>query len=303
MEDKDKKGLITLKNSWMKASGEIFKLVLNREVKVSNPKLDEISAEESLKQMDAKNSYVYPITITSGIIGKCFIIFQTKTLSAIVDLIMGGDGAETIKELDEVHLGILEEVINQIIGALISMLSEKLSRKLNVKIHPPEVPSVQTMGGGEVFQTVYDLKIENLSDSRITVIFPNRFASELMHQIADEMSAISSMKSASRKKKGKGSGMKVRKASFPSFNSKKPDAASHALDKVKDVSVSLSVVLGRTKINVKDLFGLSPGAVLELDNLPDDPVEIFINDKFLGYGEIIIADNNYGVRVIDVNKK
>ncbi len=158
MQDKDKeqekKKLLTINNTWMIASEEILKLVLNRDVTITTPEIDEISADESLKKLDVKSSYVYPITITSGIIGKCFIAFKTKTLSAVVDLIMGGDGTESIKELDEAHLGILEEVINQVIGALISMLSDKLNRKLNVKIGNPEVPSIQTMGEKMFFRQI-----------------------------------------------------------------------------------------------------------------------------------------------------
>ena len=298
-KDQEKKKLLTINNTWMIASDEILKLVLNRDVRISDPEIDEISADESLKKLDVKSSYIYPVTVTSGIIGKCFIAFKTKTLSAIVDLIMGGDGAETIKELDEAHLGILEEVINQIIGALISMLSDKLSRKLNCKIGNPEVPSIQTMGGENVFYTSYKLIIENLSDSTITVIFPARFASELIHQIGLESASAPSMSGSRRAPSGK---MASKSKGLPRFDDGKSPSTASSIDKVKDLSVTFSIVLGRTKINVKDLFNLSPGSILELDNLPDDPVELYVNNKFLGYGEILIADDNYGVRIIKVKK-
>lgn len=293
-KDQEKKKLLTINNTWMIASEEILKLVLNRDVTISTPEIDEISADESLKKLDVKSSYIYPITVTSGIIGKCFIAFKTKTLSAVVDLIMGGDGTESIKELDEAHLGILEEVINQVIGALISMLSDKLNRKLNVKIGNPEVPSIQTMGGENVFQTDYKLVIENLSDSSITVIFPARFASELIHQVGMQSVPVSSS-SAPRKMASKSMGL-------PRFDDGNSSSAANSLDKVKDLSVTFSIVLGRTRINVKDLFNLSPGSILELDNFPDDPVELYVNEKFLGYGEILIADDNYGVRITKVKK-
>lgn len=302
MQDKDreqeKKKLLNINNLWMKSSEEILKLVLNRDVNISSPDIDEISADESLKKLDVKSSYIYPITITSGIIGKCFIAFKTKTLSAVVDLIMGGDGTETIKELDEAHLGILEEVINQVIGALISMLSDKLNRKLNVKIGNPEVPSIQTMGGENVFLNAFKLVIENLSDSSITVIFPARFASELIHQINMESSSASTP-SSHRAPSGK---MTSKSMGLPRFDSGKSPSMANSIEKVKDLSVTFSIVLGRTRINVKDLFNLTPGTILELDNLPDDPVELYVNDKFLGYGEILIADDNYGVRIVNVKK-
>ncbi len=89
---------------------------------------------------------------------------------------------------------------------------------------------------------------------------------------------------------------------LPRFDNGGSPPAANSLDKVKDLSVTFSIVLGRTRINVKDLFNLSPGSILELDNLPDDPVELYVNDKFLGYGEILIADDNYGVRILKVKK-
>lgn len=298
-KDQEKKKLLNINTIWMKACEEILKLVLNRDVLISEPEIGEISAEESLKNLDVKSSYIYPVTITSGIIGKCFIAFKTKTLSAIVDLIMGGDGTESIKELDEAHLGILEEVINQVIGGLISILSDKLNRKLNVKIGNPEAPSIQTMGGENVFCTTYKLIIENLSDSAITVIYPVRFASDLIHQADMESASAPEMSAHRPSASGR---MASKSVGLPRFDDGNSPSTVKSIEKVKDLSVTFSIVLGRTKINVKDLFNLSPGSILELDNFPDDPVELYVNGKFLGYGEILIADDNYGVRIVNVKK-
>ncbi|MBU1863370.1 MAG: flagellar motor switch protein FliN [Candidatus Omnitrophica bacterium] len=67
-----------------------------------------------------------------------------------------------------------------------------------------------------------------------------------------------------------------------------------------DISLNLSIELGRTILNVKDILALREGAVVELDKLAGDPVDIFINNKLIARGEVVVIDDNFGVRVIDI---
>ena len=72
---------------------------------------------------------------------------------------------------------------------------------------------------------------------------------------------------------------------------------SENCDRVLDIELKVSVVLGRTKIPLKDIFELSKGSLIELDTFEDQEVEIHVNGRKIGYGQVVIVDDNFGVRI------
>ncbi len=67
-----------------------------------------------------------------------------------------------------------------------------------------------------------------------------------------------------------------------------------------DVSLPVSVELGRGKITVKDALGLAPGSVIELDKLAGEPVDILLNDRLIAHGEVVVVNDHFGVRLMDI---
>lgn len=72
------------------------------------------------------------------------------------------------------------------------------------------------------------------------------------------------------------------------------------LDMLMDIPLKVTVELGRTKRTVKEILELSSGSVLELDKLAGEPVDIHVNDKLMAKGEVVVIDENFGVRVTDI---
>lgn len=72
------------------------------------------------------------------------------------------------------------------------------------------------------------------------------------------------------------------------------------LDLILDVGLQLSVELGRTNKRVKDILDLSIGSILELDKLAGEPVDVLVNGKLLAKGEVVVIDENFGVRVTEI---
>jgi len=72
------------------------------------------------------------------------------------------------------------------------------------------------------------------------------------------------------------------------------------LDLILDVGLQLSVELGRTHKKIKEILELSVGSVLELDKLAGEPVDILINGRLLAKGEVVVIDENFGVRVTEI---
>lgn len=72
------------------------------------------------------------------------------------------------------------------------------------------------------------------------------------------------------------------------------------LSVVMDIPVKLNVVLGRTRITIKELLELSEGSVVELDGLAGDPLDILINDYLVAQGEVVVVDDKYGIRITEI---
>jgi len=74
------------------------------------------------------------------------------------------------------------------------------------------------------------------------------------------------------------------------------------IDFLLDVPLGVSVELGRTKIAVRDMLQLGPGSVLELDKMIGEPLDILVNDKLIARGEVVVFDENFGIRITDIIK-
>ncbi|WP_273125556.1 flagellar motor switch phosphatase FliY [Bacillus weihaiensis] len=72
------------------------------------------------------------------------------------------------------------------------------------------------------------------------------------------------------------------------------------LDMLLDIPLKVTVELGRTKRSVKEILELSSGSIIELDKLAGEPVDILVNSKIVAKGEVVVIDENFGVRVTDI---
>ncbi|MGM7681691.1 flagellar motor switch phosphatase FliY [Cytobacillus sp. Hm23] len=78
------------------------------------------------------------------------------------------------------------------------------------------------------------------------------------------------------------------------------EAESSNLDMLLDIPLKVTVELGRTKRTVKEILDMSSGSIIELDKLAGEPVDILINQKKIAQGEVVVIEENFGVRVTDI---
>ncbi|AAX16794.1 flagellar motor switch protein FliN [Borrelia hermsii] len=69
-----------------------------------------------------------------------------------------------------------------------------------------------------------------------------------------------------------------------------------------DVSMQVTVELGRTERKIKDILGMSEGTIITLDKLAGEPVDILVNGKVVAKGEVVVIDENFGVRITEIIK-
>lgn len=73
-----------------------------------------------------------------------------------------------------------------------------------------------------------------------------------------------------------------------------------AIDLLSDVNLNVKIELGRTRMLVEDVLKLSEGAVVELDKLAGDPVDVYVNDRHIARGEVLVLNDNFCVRINEI---
>jgi len=93
----------------------------------------------------------------------------------------------------------------------------------------------------------------------------------------------------------------VQQAQFASFDAPGiTQAEARNLNMLLDIPLQVTVELGRTKRSVKEVLDLSNGSIIELDKLAGEPVDILVNNRLIAKGEVVVIDENFGVRITDV---
>ncbi|KZR57454.1 flagellar motor switch phosphatase FliY [Bacillus badius] len=186
----------------------------------------------------------------------------------------------------------------------------------------------------------FRLTIGNLIDSNIMQLVPLEFAKELVHELmnpsvkeqaaATEMmeapkaqpepgkplqSAGQPMPSASSEQKQplmqanrqqasaavQQPAVNVQPASFASFEpAPLQEHEARNLNMLLDIPLQVTVELGRTSKSVKDILDLSAGSIIELDKLAGEPVDILVNSRLIAKGEVVVIEENFGVRITDI---
>jgi flagellar motor switch protein FliN/FliY len=107
--------------------------------------------------------------------------------------------------------------------------------------------------------------------------------------------------STTTKTKGAGSTPNVQSVQFSSFDeTSSAHSEPNNLNMLLDIPLQVTVELGRTKRMVKEILAVSQGSIIELDKLAGEPVDILINNKLIAVGEVVVIDENFGVRVTDI---
>ncbi|MCF6325176.1 MAG: flagellar motor switch protein FliN [Gammaproteobacteria bacterium] len=89
------------------------------------------------------------------------------------------------------------------------------------------------------------------------------------------------------------------------FQNLQPDAGGlnameENIEMILDIPVTVSVEIGRSKINIRNLLKLNQGSVVELDRLAGEPMDVIVNGTLIAHGEVVVVNEKFGVRLTDV---
>ncbi|HEX2984148.1 MAG TPA: flagellar motor switch protein FliN [Ignavibacteriales bacterium] len=91
-------------------------------------------------------------------------------------------------------------------------------------------------------------------------------------------------------------------ADFPEFDesASKGYGVDNKLDFLKDLQLNVYIELGRTQMQIRDIVELERGYVIELDKLASEPVDVYVNNKKIAEGEVVVIDKHFGIRITNL---
>ncbi|WP_105176116.1 flagellar motor switch phosphatase FliY [Clostridium cagae] len=312
--------------------------IINQNVNITTPVVSLTTLKDMKASFETPN-IILDVEYTEGIIGRNILVMRTDDAAVIANLMMGGDGqVPENPELSEIEVSAVQEAMNQMIGSAATSMATMFSRR--VDISPPtsklwkekDEPITETLSEDEeIVRVSFRLIIGDLVDSNIMQILPLNTAKKIVSIMMGEedasTEAIESAKVVEEKPRVQATNQKVNvheqvqttikakpiveapKVQEPievheaAFETLVPGDTSQVpknIDLILDVPLDISVVLGRTKKSIKDILNLSTGSLIELDKLAEEPVEILVNGKKIAYGEVVVVDENFGVRITSI---
>jgi len=298
-------------------------VLLGHKVSITTPTVS-VATLSSIKDQYPMPYLIVEVGYTVGIDGNNVLAIQAQDASIIADLMMGGDGTNPTQELNEIHMSAVGESMNQMMGSVATSLSTMFNKKIDIS--PPKVNMIDLGSEDKVTEIVsaddpiakisFRMEVDGLIDSEIMQILPIPVAKEMVGYLlsneAEEeepmpapMPAPAAPTPAAAAPRAPStphvaSNVPVQPAMFAPLSTAPVQVNDANIGLILDVPLQVTVELGRTKKTIKDILELTNGSIVELDKLAGEPVDIMVNGKFLAKGEVVVIDENFGVRITDI---
>ena len=261
---------------------------------LSNPVV-EVKPQEMMRN-DFRGKYVQvSMDYTGSINGKNLVVFNYNDAGSISSLMMGDESGSVPSDISDAHQSTIQEFTNQFISSMATQFGNKIGGTVNTT---PAVVSVAGSGGdlqlpfGELIKVTYDIIIDGVMNSKLFHIMDSSIASTLGRGAGGQ--------SSSQQQHGGGPQAQISSVRFPQMGESITTGGYGDISLLLDVEMTMTVELGRTSKLVKDILGLGEGSIIELDKLAGEPVDLLVNGKLIAKGEVVVIDENFGVRVTDI---
>mgnify|MGYP000615527475 FL=1 len=91
--------------------------------------------------------------------------------------------------------------------------------------------------------------------------------------------------------------LEVQSADFAELDSSNDETTENKIDMLFEVELDVTIELGRKKMSIQEVLQLGKGSVIELSKLAGEPVDIYVNQKQLAKGEVVVVDENFAIRI------
>ena len=324
-------------NISMSQAATTLSSILNHRVSITTPRVTRIRFKDLIDGIKAPK-VATTVEFKEGLTGVNLMLLEVHDANVIANLMMGGDGTPENEEFTELELSAVAEAMNQMIGSAATSMATMISTK--VDILPPKVNLWDEPGNTKydfivddevIYKISFSLNVDGLIQSEIMQIFTDQMVDDIAQaMLADKATVVNNRETAtSQSEESKSQApaasqapsqapsqasspapapkpkhqepVEVQSPEFQNFEPTQPAAESNDnLDLIMDIPLNLSVVLGRSKKTVRDILSFNTGSVIELDKLTDEPLEILLNGKLIATGEVVVINENFGVRITDI---
>ncbi len=311
--------------------------LLGHKVVITTPKVSETSFIELAKSFE-NPCVTIKVEYNEGIDGKNILVIDEKDVKIITDLMMGGDGSNIPEELGELQLSAISEAMNQMIGSSSTSIAEMIGKK--VDISPPETiykdadsltdEDVGVDINQKIVLIAFDLKIGELIDSSIFQLMTVDTAKQLVSNLSDseeeaaeEATPVASsspqpaptpaqpqttpapvaaapVAPAPSSTLNQAAAVNAQSVQFQNFGAGNVDGVNGDISLIQAVPLEITVELGRTSKKISEILDFSAGSVVELDRIVGESLDILANGKTIAKGEVVVVDENYGVRITEI---
>ncbi|MHA4265102.1 flagellar motor switch phosphatase FliY [Bacillus cereus] len=298
-EEKDVLGEIA--NISIGSASTVLSTLLNQPVSISTPNVEAIN----VRHYDGVPVpfVILNVDFVEGLKNENVFVFTKDVALTMVDLMMMGTGeVDPEKELSELELSGIKEIMNQMMGHAATAMSEMFQEKMDMT--PPNVKFVtlkeemeylgESMEVDELVQITFNLEIGDLLQSKMYQILPITEAKEMVRRLLYPMVEEEEIVTEEIEEE-KVVEPVVQPIEFKEVKQMEPVYMDTSI--LQNVEMNVKFVFGSTVKTIQDILSLQENEAVVLDEDIDEPIRIYVNDVLVAYGELVNVDGFFGVKV------
>lgn len=298
-EEKDVLGEIA--NISIGSASTVLSTLLNQPVTISTPNVEAIN----VRHYDGVPVpfVILNVDFVEGLKNENVFVFTKDVALTMVDLMMMGTGeVDPEKELTELELSGIKEIMNQMMGHAATAMSEMFQEKMDMT--PPNVKFVtlkeemeylgESMEVDELVQITFNLEIGDLLQSKMYQILPISEAKEMVRRLLYPMVEEEEIATEEIEEE-KIVEPVVQPIEFKEVKQMEPVYMDTSI--LQNVEMNVKFVFGSTVKTIQDILSLQENEAVVLDEDIDEPIRIYVNDVLVAYGELVNVDGFFGVKV------
>ncbi len=309
-------------------------MMTGKDATFSQPKVDQTNRDGMLPSLPDEVLAV-KIDMVGGIRGDHLFLVPKDTALKIASL---ANQDESLAELDEMGISVVSECVSSMTGSAINAFTEKSgNRSIQSDVADGAFgpKAIARFPSGDFVRVAYDIVIDG-APLKLWEVYSQSFVKDVV--TASGVQAAPQQGSPMGAQQNPMAGMQqmagmqpqmgyqqpmfqqpmmgmqpqgmyqpqmmsqpnVQPVQFANLGSGQSSQEAGNIGLIMDVYMELTVELGRTKKLIKDILGIGEGTIIELDKLAGEPVDILVNHKLIAKGEVVVIDENFGVRVTEI---
>ncbi|MDR3248695.1 MAG: flagellar motor switch protein FliN [Treponema sp.] len=312
--DADRQALQGFLASTVDAQSSTLSMMTGSTISIKGPETSLSDRDTFLSQLPDTVT-VINAKFTSGFPGEHLYLLPEAVAKSIAGLMTKEENIA----LDDMAMSVIQEAVGNIVGSQITALTGKTGNK-SIANAPPQAANVPkataALPGGNFFVATYQMDLGDGQANQFWEVLDPQASADIARALsgraapaaAPGMGAVSGMSAMSAMGGGAMSGMggsvgqplNVQSVQFPGLVPRPTPQEAGNIGLIMDVYMEMTVELGRTRKLIKEILGMGEGTIIELDKLAGEPVDILVNHKLIAKGEVVVIDENFGVRVTEI---